>query len=392
VEATVADTCKQNQLSLREVLPDNTERASDTYEYQITKLAVADPAMTFYGRKVHHSVDDCEVETTVEYYNGIDQMWGEIRPSKDEDGNDKVTMNLAPDSMQFTATLNQDDFLESYIGEFETEMSANGEAIAVLIPIRFTTKDVVSNSTVYDYINIKVKSSEETEAQRCSFTTLTVTNDNMSTDPFVYNIGKDDENPFQKEIYAPITLNGLDARDNISQKCASQVHMGLDFKTTSGRWQSIWSERHTVAKQCEALAGELDLDFSTQTKSNGAPAGCIKYNDNRVIYVETCTNHDNCGTYNCNGCSVLDVVGSDENVMKHDTYTIWMMDVTQNDFTESIRREFNLANDVMSHTVELRFVYRDGEEKAIASTATPFEVTINARTETEAHPCADAEV
>jgi hypothetical protein len=55
------------------------------------------------------------------------------------------------------------------------------------------------------------------------------------------------------------------------------------------------------------------------------------------------------------------------------------LDVTQNDFTESIRREFNLANDVMSHTVELRFVYRDGEEKAIASTATPFQVTINAR-------------
>jgi hypothetical protein len=244
-------------------LPGGTERTSDTYDYQITKLAVADPAMTFYGRQVQHTVENCEVESMVEYYNGVDQMWGEIRPSKDDDGNDQVTMNLAPDSMQFTATLNQDDFLESYIDTFETEMSASGEIIAVFIPVRFTTKDVVSGSTVHDYITIKVKSSEEKEAQRCSFTTLTVTNDNMSTDPFVYNIGKDDDNPVQKEIYAPITLNGLDARDNISQKCATQVHMGLDFKTTSGRWQSIWSERATGAKQCEAMAGELGLDFST---------------------------------------------------------------------------------------------------------------------------------
>ena len=58
--------------------------------------------------------------------------------------------------------------------------------------------------------------------------------------------------------------------------------------------------------ECETMASELGLPFSIQYTSAGAPAGCIQYNDGRVIYVETCSGHVNCGTTVCNGCSVLE--------------------------------------------------------------------------------------
>jgi hypothetical protein len=58
---------------------------------------------------------------------------------------------------------------------------------------------------------------------------------------------------------------------------------------------------------CNNIAKVLGLPFSTKEKANGAPAGCIQYNDGRVIYVKTCENHPNCGTTNCNGCKVLNV-------------------------------------------------------------------------------------
>merc|ERR1712032_1541347 len=52
-------------------------------------------------------------------------------------------------------------------------------------------------------------------------------------------------------------------------------------------------------------AQEHKMPFSTQGHSNGAPAGCMRYDDGRVIFVETCRNHPNCGTMNCNGCKVV---------------------------------------------------------------------------------------
>jgi len=58
-------------------------------------------------------------------------------------------------------------------------------------------------------------------------------------------------------------------------------------------------------ERCAHEAVTLKLSFTTQRKSNGAPAGCIRYNDGRVIWIETCANHANCGTRSCNGCKVL---------------------------------------------------------------------------------------
>ena len=58
------------------------------------------------------------------------------------------------------------------------------------------------------------------------------------------------------------------------------------------------------AAWCEAQAQLLGLTYQWQSKSNGAPAGCVQYNS-RVVFVETCTNHVNCDTNNCNGCTVL---------------------------------------------------------------------------------------
>merc|ERR1739844_506949 len=59
------------------------------------------------------------------------------------------------------------------------------------------------------------------------------------------------------------------------------------------------------ADGCEMYAHEHKMPFSTQGHSNGAPAGCIRYDDGSVIFVETCKNHENCGTDHCNGCKVV---------------------------------------------------------------------------------------
>jgi hypothetical protein len=58
-------------------------------------------------------------------------------------------------------------------------------------------------------------------------------------------------------------------------------------------------------ERCAHEAVTLNFPFSTQHSSNGAPAGCIRYNDGRVMWIETCAGHANCGTRSCNGCTVL---------------------------------------------------------------------------------------
>jgi hypothetical protein len=104
--------------------------------------------------------------------------------------------------------------------------------------------------------------------------------------------------------------------------------MGLDYQTLSNRWSSIWSERNTDGSE--------------------------------MVYVQN------------------------EQVE-------WFLDVSQKDFVESIRREFELANNVFEHTINMRFVLKDDAEKAIAGTENLFKVNIKAR-ETDQNPCADAVV
>ena len=59
---------------------------------------------------------------------------------------------------------------------------------------------------------------------------------------------------------------------------------------------------------CRALATAQNMTFQSVASSNGAPAGCVKYNDDgRILYVAACTNHVNCGTLTCNGCEVMAV-------------------------------------------------------------------------------------
>jgi hypothetical protein len=65
--------------------------------------------------------------------------------------------------------------------------------------------------------------------------------------------------------------------------------------------------------------------------------------------------------------------------------------VNQTDFTEGIAREFQLAHDATTVTIDMRFVYRDGSGNALAGTDNPFKVIIN-NNHQEVNECADAEV
>jgi hypothetical protein len=77
-----------------------------------------------------------------------------------------------------------------------------------------------------------------------------------------------------------------------------------DYKTADGAWCPGYDYCATPKQQCEQKAAELGKEFTVKEFSNGAPAGCVKYNN--VHWVETCSgNTDICGTTNCNGCTVL---------------------------------------------------------------------------------------
>jgi hypothetical protein len=199
------------------------------------------------------------------------------------------------------------------------------------VTIRFRTVDVVSKSEVNDTMEITLISSGETEAQRCDFSMLEVTSQLPVDTKFTYEIGESDTNLLVKDIVVPMTTNGLNDISIVSKKCRSQVHMALEYQANSLRWGPIWCE-----------------------------GNCTEGESDEIVYV-------------------------------HNEQAIWALDISQEDFVTGIRRTFELANDVYEHTINMRFVLRDGAEKVIAGTENPFKVTIKAR-ETDENPCADAVV
>merc|ERR1711879_947456 len=63
----------------------------------------------------------------------------------------------------------------------------------------------------------------------------------------------------------------------------------------------------TAEERCKSKAGELGVSYSTQEKWRGAPSGCVRINDGRIMYVKTCFKHPYCETFKCHRCTILDV-------------------------------------------------------------------------------------
>jgi hypothetical protein len=97
VAATAANSCKDNQLSLSEILPDGIERVSNTFEYQIAKKDIGDTEMIIKGNKVRSSSEaagiTCLTETVIEYKyimynmtvdgtNYTEEIWSEIKQTE----------------------------------------------------------------------------------------------------------------------------------------------------------------------------------------------------------------------------------------------------------------------------------------------------------------------
>jgi hypothetical protein len=82
----------------------------------------------------------------------------------------------------------------------------------------------------------------------------------------------------------------------------------IDIDTSA----AVESSSTTSASGCEMLAEKEGRLFSTETSSNGVPAGCVRYDDGHVAFVETCRNHTNCCTAKCNGCTVLAAEACDD--------------------------------------------------------------------------------
>jgi hypothetical protein len=80
---------------------------------------------------------------------------------------------------------------------------------------------------------------------------------------------------------------------------------------------------------------------------------------------------------------------SDEDITVHSTHISWMIELSHEEYVTDIQREFE--TDESSTTVQLRFVYRDGNENVITGLEATFEVVINDNGDVD-EDCAAAEV
>ena len=81
--------------------------------------------------------------------------------------------------------------------------------------------------------------------------------------------------------------------------------LNLTDETGSGSGELVVNAVGTKG-WCMDQADAMHLNFTIQTVSPGAPAGCALY-ATKVVFVESCNNHVNCGTTTCNGCTVLGI-------------------------------------------------------------------------------------
>jgi hypothetical protein len=93
---------------------------------------------------------------------------------------------------------------------------------------------------------------------------------------------------------------------NVSTGQTTQLLIDIDTSA------AVESASTTSASECELLADREGHPFSMETSSNGVPAGCVRYDDGRVAFVETCRNQTNCCTAKCEGCTVLSAEACDD--------------------------------------------------------------------------------
>merc|ERR550517_639777 len=118
-------------------------------------------------------------------------------------------------------------------------------------------------------------------------------------------------------------------------------------------------------ESCATEAASIGLPFISVHKSNGAPAGCVKYRD-RVTFVQTCNNHPNCGTTTCNGCEVLCTPKIEE-------YT-WVLGDYPKDCERCGFHEYTLTKTLKCQNIQtgdaVSFTYCDASEKPVQPTKT----------------------
>jgi hypothetical protein len=113
------------------------------------------------------------------------------------------------------------------------------------------------------------------------------------------------------------TATAIATCDALQAPCAafkpgSGCSCNADAVGQSRRLAESNDRKLSTAAECEQFANKLGKPFATQTKSNGAPAGCVQYDDTgRIIWVETCTPGpgQNCNTDKCHGCKTCTLSG-----------------------------------------------------------------------------------
>merc|ERR1719336_2043604 len=56
---------------------------------------------------------------------------------------------------------------------------------------------------------------------------------------------------------------------------------------------------------CELLAQDLELDFATVESMEGAPAGCVRFKNNSVLWVKSCNGEEDCDESTCTRCKLV---------------------------------------------------------------------------------------
>jgi hypothetical protein len=189
----------------------------------------------------------------------------------------------------------------------------------------------------YDNITVFLHSSNETTADYCDFTGVSIrpnTNMNLLSK---YKIGTGDNDGHRQEYLITTKLDGI---DSLEKRCSDQLSLSLDVKWPTGRW--------------EAISREGDEYWPEETMDE---AGNMYVKERRGIWLE-----------------------------EDEDFSYIVASITQENYVEDAQTMFD--TDEAFIAAHMRLSVRDGADKIIPSISQEF--TFNITSNGESNTCAAA--
>jgi hypothetical protein len=201
----------------------------------------------------------------------------------------------------------------------------------------------INEAEAFDYFELFVRGSGETEATLCGYDVATVRDKTRFWHDRTYVVGQQGEDGWKKEILIDTII---DYPDTIDKDCQSQVFKTLEMKWDEGHWETIWNELINVEEQfCDYKDG---------------PDGTIQVD---------CSTSGNDGSVR---------------IETEDDLTNFVIEITHEDFMEG---QMMFGTDDSTILIDMALVYRDGEGNAIEQLTQNFTLNVTDPTVVQEQDC-----